>query len=379
MSAVKLKPGESMSGTLAKLDRTNGSWIEGLDARATGGKMIVGKKVYPVSKTSSVIEVNEMDDMYDIWDGLPYPSDLPGYCFALVYWRGEKQQVVVLSARGGPGVRKQWKSAILFEAQVIDEGQYAEAWNPDETRGAPPGFQQTASAPTPVIRPPPPRYQRPPRASVDEGVPPETPPKPGSKGMQRVPWEPSNDGSDPPPPPRPARSTTMDAPKRPPKKVDRKPMSEALLGTEFGKPTADPQTLPDIPPPPSGRGAADPAMAEALLELELHCVFELQAHLPQGMGGWIVTRSIDAGAPGRNTLVQYDVVFECNDISFAKGSSDICTIIDECRADGLELAVYNLKTQQYRIVELARGSRDFDATVRPCKLNGLGSENARQI
>lgn len=41
--------------------------------------MIVGKKVYPVSKTSSVIEVNEMDDMYDIWDGLPYPSDLPGY------------------------------------------------------------------------------------------------------------------------------------------------------------------------------------------------------------------------------------------------------------------------------------------------------------
>jgi hypothetical protein len=140
--------------------------------------------------------------------------------------------------------------------------------------------------------------------------------------------------------------------------------------------TANPAHLPEIPAPPKG-SQADEVLIAALLELELHCVFDLQPHIPQGMGGWVVT-SAEATA-NADALAQYDVIFECNDARFSGSQADIAVAIERGRPGAVELSVYSLKTQLYRTVRSAQASSAFGVTVRPCKLQNVGSETVHRI
>jgi len=373
-----MSKGESISGRLGKLDRTSGKWLDGLAACAARGALVVGNKKYPVGKTTQVIEVNEMEDLYDIWEGLPFPLDLPGFCFAVVYWRGEKQQSLVLSVRGSRQSRRQWIAGVLFEAGLLDEGEYDDAWNPDTSRGKPPSFRRMSEAADAVLQPgarrgssdpsarkparaPPPMYQ-PPRtfsADADEHSPPPTLPR---KRMDHVPWERRESGAT-------AAPAVAPLPRR-----------KKALGEGFGKPQADPKSLPEIPPPPDG-GALDHAMADALIELELHCIEAYKAHLPKGMGGWVVTRSPKQGLPSVN-LLDHDVVFDCNGVEFSgsRGGCDIQAAIAVGRGV-MNLGVYNMQSQQYREVNLPPGATTFGATVRPCNVASTSNvaEAARRI
>lgn len=58
------------------MDRATAQWVT-VDATISSRKLVLGKKSYPLDESSEVLPIDTIEELADVWLGLPLPKRFP--------------------------------------------------------------------------------------------------------------------------------------------------------------------------------------------------------------------------------------------------------------------------------------------------------------